>query len=147
MAMSTDLEAHIGNRTRRLMEMTMALAILALGVQLTLTPGEVFRPGGALAMLMLFAPALFWTLFFTILGTARLMVVIINGVWPLSPIVRQSMSIVSLGGWAMLSMGYWMMLPATKGFPALVLTLIGFIVEANCLYALSALRASRRRGE
>ena len=146
MAMSTDLEAHVGNRTRRLMEMTMALAILALGVQLTLTPDEVFRPDGALAMLLLFASPLVWTLFFTMLGTARLVVVIINGVWRPSPIVRQAMSVLSLGGWSVLAMGYWMALPATKGFPALVLTVVCFIVEANCLYALSALRASRGRG-
>ena len=144
--MTTDLEAHIGNRTRRLMELTLALAILALGVQLTRTPGEVFRDGGALYPLMIFAPAKYWTLLFTILGTARLMVVIINGVWPLSPLVRTVMSFVSLGGWAMMAFGYWAMLPATQGFPALVLCPIAFIVEANCLYALSALRAGRPRG-
>ena len=45
--MTTGLEAHVGNHTRRLHEMTTALAILALGVQLTATPGEVFKPGGA----------------------------------------------------------------------------------------------------
>ncbi len=144
--MTADLEARIGNRSRRVLEMTMALAIMALGVQLTRAPDDVFRVGGALYPLLLIAPALFWTTVFTMLGTARLVIVIINGVWPLSPFVRWWMSAISLGFvWAALTAGYWIMLPATQGFPALVLGPIGFIVEANCLFALSALRAGRRR--
>lgn len=144
--MSPGLEAHVGNRSRRLFEMTMAVAVLALGVQLTLFPQEVFKQGGALSILEVLARPQLWTIAMTILGSVRLIVVIINGVWPLSPLARQGMSIVSLCMWAMLAIGYWSMLPATKGFPSLVLTLIGFVVEANCLYALSVLRVSRQRG-
>lgn len=124
----------------------MALAVLALGLQLTAVPDQVFRDGGALYPVMLIAPPLLWTLTATVLGTARLIVVVINGFWPLSPLVRWWMSLISLGIWASLTAGYVLMLPSTLGFPALVLAPIGFIVEANCLYALSALRDGHRHG-
>jgi hypothetical protein len=143
--MTPNLEARIGNRTRRLLELTMAAALLGLGVQLTNTPGEVFKTGGALQPLM-FLPPIVWTQLFTVLGSVRLVVVTINGVWPLSPTVRLVLSIFTLLIWACIAWGYWRMLPATQGFPALVLAPVVFIVEANCLFALSALRTGRRRG-
>ena len=144
--MSPALEARVGNRSRRLFELIMASAIFALGVQLSHTPGEVFKTGGALEPL-LFLPALVWTMFYAVFGAIRLTVVIINGFWPLSPDVRWAMSIASLLlVWMPLSSGYWMMLPTTQGFPALILGPIAFVVEANCLFALSALRAGRSSG-
>jgi hypothetical protein len=127
------------------MELTMAMALLGLGLQLGATPGEVFKPGGALQPLM-FLPSVVWTQLFTILGSIRLVIVVINGVWRPSPTFRYGLSLASLVIWAALTWGYWRMLPATRGFPALVLGPVVFIVEANCLFALSALRAGRRRG-
>ena len=94
---------------------------------------------------MFLSPAA-WTLFFTMLGTGRLVVVVINGFWPLSPHVRWWLSLASLWVWASLTWGYWRMLPATAGFPALVFSPVILMVEAICLFALSALRAGRRRG-
>lgn len=145
--MTRELEATIGNRSRRLFEFTMALGIMLLGIQLTLSPESVLRQGGALGTALNIAPPIVWTMAAVILGTARVMVVFINGVWPLSPVVRWSMSLISLGLWTSLAAGYWMALPASKGFPSLILSVICLVVEANCFYALSALRADKRRAE
>lgn len=142
--MTPNIEAHVGNRTRRLLELAMAAAVLGLGIQLSGNPDEVFKPEGALAPLMIL-PRTFWTQLFTVLGSVRLVVVIINGFWPLSPLVRWYLSLATLAIWACITWGYWRMLPATSGFPALVLAPVVFIVEANCLFALSALRTARRR--
>ena len=145
--MRMELEARVGNRTRRFQEMLLAIAILGLGIQLTLTPDEVFKEGGALEPLLYFAPSFAWTLSWVVFGTARAVVVYINGVWPISPAVRWGMSIVSLGFWSFFAFGYWLMFPATKGFPMLVMGLVMVAVEANACYALSAMRADRQRAE
>lgn len=142
--MTSNLEAQVGNRTRRFIELMMALGVAALGIQLTAVPGEVFRPNGALDILTLIAPAIVWTLAFTVFGTVRLVVVFINGFWPRSPTVRWGLSIISLFLWTVLCAGYWAAMPSTKGFPALMLSPIALGVEGTCLYALTVLRWTRK---
>jgi hypothetical protein len=145
--MTRDQEAAVGNRTRRLLECSMALATMLLGLQLTAFPEDVMRPGGALDLLSALMPAPVWTLGFIILGSMRLVVCIINGYWPLSPHVRWAASAMTLVlVWLPLAVGYWLNLPDTKGFPALILGPIALLVEATSFYALSVIRAGRNRG-
>jgi hypothetical protein len=141
-----DQEATVGRKARRFNEFMMAIGIAALGVQLSLFPEEVFRPHGALGLLIWFAPPLVWTLSFVVFGTARFVIVMINGFWPISPTARWLMSIASLTLWLALTAGYWTALPLTKGFPALVLSPIALSVEGVALYALTVMRWERKHG-
>jgi hypothetical protein len=145
--MNTELEARVGNRTRRAQEMKMSLAVLGLGIMFALD-GRLFNEGEALWMLGVFVRPSLWAQVFTMIGMARLVVLIVNGFWPVGPTVRWVLCIISLFiVWMPIAVAYWMMLPMTLGYPALVLSVIAVIGELICLFALSALRAGRASGK
>lgn len=141
--MNPELEAAVGRRLRRIYEMNMALAILGLGVLFILN-GRMFEPGTALEPMASMLPGLVWSLAFVMLGTARLVTLIVNGFWPLGPAVRWWLSAASLvTAWLPIAAAYWLMLPELSAFPTLVLGPFAVIGEASCLFALSALRAGQ----
>ena len=118
----------------------MSLAVLGLGFMFTLDQ-SIFAAGQALHM-MAVVPGELWGGVFILLGTARLVTLIVNGFWPVGPTVRWSLSITCIMVvWMPIVVSFWMMFPATKGYPTLVLSVIAAIGEAICLFALSALRA------
>jgi ABC-type Na+ efflux pump permease subunit len=143
--MTPQLEAMVGARTRRINEMQMAVACLLLGVMFAIS-GQVFDAGAPLHNLQWIAPASAWAIWFQFVGTVRLIVLIINGYWPLGATVRRCLSITCLAtAWIPITAGYLLTFEMSLGYPAMVLSAIAVIGEVNILLALSAYRAERRR--
>lgn len=87
-------EAAVGARTRRWAEVSLALAIIGIGVLLTGFP-VVFKSSIYDAM-RLVMPGRDWGMLFTTIGTARVVFLIVNGHYPQSPSVRFYLSLLTL---------------------------------------------------
>lgn len=141
--MHAELEAVVGNRNRRIHEMTLAIGTIALGVVFSMVPDIYTR--SSLFDFMGLIPANVWGLYFTALGASRVVVLTINGYWPLSPLVRWNYSLISIFTiWTPITASF--LVSALQGLVTAGVSLapMGIIAEATCLYALSALRAGRR---
>lgn len=143
--MQRDLEAIVGNRNRRIHEMTLAIGTLVLGVVFGFVD-DIYTRSQLFASMRVFLPAEVWGWLFTAMGSIRLTVLIINGVWPLSSHVRWGFSTASMFlVWVPVTASF--LTAAVGGFVTAGVALgpIALIGEATCHYSLTALRASRRR--
>lgn len=139
-------EARVGAKLRRRYEMTLAVAIMALGVMFSAESG-IFETGLPLNYLSSVAPHWVWGQALTIIGCGRLVALIVNGHWPLGPRVRWWLSSLCIPIWALIAVGYWLNLPTTSAFPTLVFGPVALLGEVNCLTALSALLAGQRNDQ
>lgn len=142
-------EAHAGVFMRRALEFILAGAVMLLGIEFLLFPSawshELYR------LLDSIAPQRLWGTWFAILGTARCIVLIINGFWPLSPVARLSLAIATLvTAWLPLAAAYlaylrlFLLGEGGGAVPGLILTGVAVMTEALCMYALAALKEARK---
>lgn len=149
--MTVDQEAHVGVFLRRALEFTLAGCVLLIGVGLLLFEGAWQHP--LYHLLNSIAPQRFWGTWFTMLGTTRCIVLVINGFWPLSPLARLSLATTTLvTAWLPLTAAYlaylrlFLLDGSSGGFvPGLVLIGVAVMTEALCMYALAALKEARKR--
>lgn len=148
--MSVQQEAHAGMFIRRALEFILSMGVLLLGAGILLFDSAWAHP--LYHTLSDVAPARAWGTVWVMLGTARAIIVVINGFWPLSPFARLSLAATTLLlVWLPLSFTYLaylraFLLDASGGFvPGIVLTGIAVMTEALCMYALAALTEARRQ--
>lgn len=147
--MSVEQEAHAGMFLRRALEFILAGAVLLLGLGVLLLEGIWAHP--VYSVLEKVAPTAVWGVAFTLIGTIRCVVLVINGFWPFSPPVRLGLAILTLVfAWFPLATSYlaYFRLYISDGgggfLPGLILTGVAVMTEGLCLYALSALRQAGR---
>lgn len=149
--MSLDLEAQAGVFVRRAIEFILAFGILLFGLVLSLFPGGMAHP--IYDPMTAILPERIWATWMVGMGSTRALALIINGHWPLSPIVRVCYSAASMATvwwpFAMIFLIYFKDYITGAGgavLPGLVLSGIACFTEALCIYVLMALREARKRG-
>lgn len=148
--MSVEQEAHAGMFMRRALEFILAGATLLLGLGFLLLEGAWTHP--VYALMGQIAPQNVWGTLFTVLGTTRCIVLVINGFWPLSPVARLSLAIATLTiVWLPLAgtfLAYFRLFLLREGqggfLPDLIMVGIAVMTEALCMYALAALKAAQK---
>lgn len=150
--MSIEQEARVGVFMRRTVEKALAVATVGLGVLAMLLPGA-WGHDPFYRLLLAFMPQQGWGTMFFAIGVVRSVFLIVNGYYPLSPLVRLTLSLATgVLVWLPLTISYgWFyceMFVQHGGvlLPGMVFSPTIAFLEALCSFTLSALWEASRVG-